>query len=348
MTTQPTSYITPLLTKGAQKTGEFIQKNILSKFKKPELNKEGQQIANFVQSAIKGAGDVVGQVRNIFAPRGEAAKKSIPPIVQQAEASYAGGGAFVSGTPANLQPVIAEAARKYGVSTNLLSALLKQESEFNPNAVSPVGARGIAQFMPDTARAYGVNVRDVKSSIEGAARLLQDEYKRFGDWDLALAAYNAGAGNVQKYGGIPPFEETQNYVRKIKQMAGEVSTPIPTKPPSRIDIKLPKIAQPAFAAETQKPTPTPSAVLRSSPRQETSRQQASTFRLPTVNIPQLPKVQLPKFEPPKIQIPQFQLPKVQLPKFEPPKPIQQAVRQVQNVAQNVGKFLGNLNPFRKK
>ena len=106
-------------------------------------------------------------------------------------------------------------AKKYNIPAQLGIWQLWQESRYNPSAGSGKGAQGIAQFMPGTAAQYGVNVWDVDSSIDGWGRLMRDLYKQFGRWDYALAGYNAGPGNVNKYNGVPPFSETQNYVRII-------------------------------------------------------------------------------------------------------------------------------------
>jgi hypothetical protein len=98
---------------------------------------------------------------------------------------------------------------------DLFLAQINQESRFNPQAVSPVGAIGLGQIMPGTAKELGVDPTDPMQNLEGSARYLSQQYKRFGDWGTALAAYNAGPGAVSKYGGIPPYKETQNYVRTI-------------------------------------------------------------------------------------------------------------------------------------
>ena len=107
------------------------------------------------------------------------------------------------------------AARKYGIPEDLFKKLVQQESNWNPRARSHKGAIGLAQLMPFTAKKLGVNPHDPKQNLEGGARYLKQQYRKFGSWRLALAAYNAGPGAVKKYGGIPPYRETQNYVRKI-------------------------------------------------------------------------------------------------------------------------------------
>lgn len=131
----------------------------------------------------------------------------------------AGSGALAQ-APAAYQSLFMNAQTKYGVSANLLAAVAKQESNFNPRAVSPVGARGLMQIMPGTARGLGVNPNDPTQAVDGAARLLRDHLNRFGSTELALAAYNAGPGAVSKYNGVPPYAETRNYVRKIMANLG--------------------------------------------------------------------------------------------------------------------------------
>lgn len=113
----------------------------------------------------------------------------------------------------------AEEAR-YGMPGNLLYSLIKKESQFCPYARSYRGAVGLAQFMPGTARLLGINPYDPVQSIRGAARYLNQHYRTFNSWALALAAYNAGPGNVIKHKGIPPFRETRNYVAVILSTTG--------------------------------------------------------------------------------------------------------------------------------
>ena len=106
-------------------------------------------------------------------------------------------------------------ARKHGVPEDLFLRLVQQESGWNPSARSHKGARGLAQLMPGTAAKLGVDASDQVQNLEGGARYLRMMYNTFGSWRLALAAYNAGPGAVAKYGGVPPYRETRNYVRII-------------------------------------------------------------------------------------------------------------------------------------
>lgn len=111
-------------------------------------------------------------------------------------------------------------AQQEGVPTDLFLRLVNQESRFRPNAVSEAGAMGLAQLMPGTARDLGVDPNDPVQNLTGGARYLRQQLDAFGTPELALAAYNAGPGNVRKYGGIPPFKETQNYVSTILGTGG--------------------------------------------------------------------------------------------------------------------------------
>lgn len=123
----------------------------------------------------------------------------------------------------SLDDIFRKASQKYNVPIELLKAVAKAESNFNPNAVSKAGAQGIMQLMPATARELGVvNSFDPVQNIMGGAKYLSGLLKKFnGDISLALAAYNAGSGNVKKYGGIPPFKETRNYVVKVMRYMNE-------------------------------------------------------------------------------------------------------------------------------
>ena len=129
-----------------------------------------------------------------------------------------------AGTPYAAE--ITAAAQANGLDPALLAGLIKQESGFNPTAGSPAGARGLAQLMPGTAAGLGVtNVLDPVQSINGGAKYLKQQLDAFGgDVAKALAAYNAGPGAVQRFGGIPPYAETQNYVRIVQANAASYRT----------------------------------------------------------------------------------------------------------------------------
>jgi cell wall-associated NlpC family hydrolase len=138
-------------------------------------------------------------------------------LSEQTTATPATSGTALAGVP--YADLFTRAANRYGVDASLLAAVASQESGFNSQAVSPAGAQGLMQFMPATATGLGVNPLDPASAIDGAARYLSSLKDQFGSTDLALAAYNAGPGTGSRYGDIPPYAETQNYVRAVMAKA---------------------------------------------------------------------------------------------------------------------------------
>ena len=106
-------------------------------------------------------------------------------------------------------------AAAFGLDPDLVIAVVWIESRYCPDAVSPKGAIGLGQIMPGTAEGLGIDPTDPESNLWGTSKYLRDKYLEWQDWELALAAYNAGSGAVRQYGGIPPYEETQNYVRNV-------------------------------------------------------------------------------------------------------------------------------------
>jgi soluble lytic murein transglycosylase-like protein len=118
--------------------------------------------------------------------------------------------------------LVRETARRFGINEEIAVAQIWTESRYNPNARSPAGARGVAQFMPATARRFGLNnPSDPVASMNAWGKYMTFLLRRFnGNYSFALAGYNAGEGNVDKYKGVPPFKETRNYVASILSRAG--------------------------------------------------------------------------------------------------------------------------------
>lgn len=125
----------------------------------------------------------------------------------------------------DIKQLVIGSANKYGVPVDIALAQAQAESNFDPNAVSKAGAQGVMQLTPGTASDLGVTDSfNPVQNVDAGMKYLASLYQKFGDWSLALAAYNAGPGNVQKYGGIPPFQETQDYVTKILTNANSYMT----------------------------------------------------------------------------------------------------------------------------
>lgn len=124
--------------------------------------------------------------------------------------------AKAGGVEDKFDDLICEASKKYNVDPNLIKAVIKKETNFNPKLVSKVGAKGLMQLTSNTAKAIGIkDPFDPKQNIMGGTKYLGQLINKFNDLEFALAAYNAGPGNVRKHKGIPPFKETQNYVKKV-------------------------------------------------------------------------------------------------------------------------------------
>lgn len=153
--------------------------------------------------------------------------RRVLPDATATDSSTSGGAGTIPASlnvPSNLAPLFSAAAAQHGVPAALLAAVAKQESGYNPAAVSSAGAEGIMQLMPSTAAGLGVNALDPAQAIGAGAQLLGSYLQRYnGSVPLALAAYNAGPGAVAKYGGVPPYPETTAYVNNIMGMLGATS-----------------------------------------------------------------------------------------------------------------------------
>ena len=152
------------------------------------------------RSSQQYASSVRLQPREVYIP-GAPGSEVIPKFSKRSRSKYEG--------------VARQAARRYGVPEDLFLRLVTQESGWNAKARSHKGAIGLAQLMPATARKLRVNPHVPQENLDGGAKYLAEQYRAFRSWRLALAAYNAGPGAVQKYNGVPPYRETQGYVRAI-------------------------------------------------------------------------------------------------------------------------------------
>ena len=132
-------------------------------------------------------------------------------------------------SPESAKKLIVQTAQKLGVDPYVALSIAKIESNFNPAAKSPRGAIGLFQLTPSTAKKLGVNPYIVSENIEGGLKYYQMLYKKYGNMDLALAAYNAGPGNVAKYNGIPPFGATKMFIKNIKKECDNFKTDTDTQ-----------------------------------------------------------------------------------------------------------------------
>lgn len=138
--------------------------------------------------------------------------------------------------PTEIEDLVSEVSARHGVDPRLVTTVIGVESNFNAQAVSPKGARGLMQLMPDTAKQYGVrNVHDPRENVEGGVAYLMDLTRRYGgDLRLALAAYNAGPEAVERASGVPNFRETRDYLRRIEARYGVLSLGAPGSGGTRV------------------------------------------------------------------------------------------------------------------
>lgn len=163
------------------------------------LNFQGAN--SFIEKNRLEASQSSGMSAELFALRGRLL--TIPPQVQEEL------------LPSRFYEYALTVANRYDIPSQIFFNLITTESNWDPVAISDRGAVGLTQLMPRTALELGVNPWNAQQNIEGGARYLRQQRDRFGSWSLALAAYNAGPGAVTKYGGIPPYKETQEYVQKV-------------------------------------------------------------------------------------------------------------------------------------
>jgi transglycosylase-like protein with SLT domain len=161
------------------------------------------------------------------------------PVVNAVQVEAIPGDIPLSGD-CNLDWIIFRAGEREGVDPRFIHAVIKQESRYDPHAVSYVGARGLMQMMPATAKRFGLkNPDDAAANVEAGTKYLKWLLKRFdGDVSLALAGYNAGEGSVDKYKGVPPYSETQNYVKKIVATYGKTYHPVLTPDDAKLAFRL--------------------------------------------------------------------------------------------------------------
>jgi soluble lytic murein transglycosylase-like protein len=172
-----------------------------------------QRIATFTGESATSATSFASQL---------AGAQSATPATPSSSATATTPTTLGAGSPTQYDAQITAAANKYGIDPALLKGLIRQESNFDAGAQSGAGAQGLTQLMPGTAATLGVDPSDPAQAIDGGAKYLKQQLDRFGnDPSKALAAYNAGPGAVAKYGGVPPYAETQDYVQKVLGYAAE-------------------------------------------------------------------------------------------------------------------------------
>ena len=174
------------------------------------------------------------------------------PVVNAAEVEAIPADIPLSGD-CDLDWIIYRAGEKAGVDPRFIHAVIKQESKYDSKAVSPVGARGLMQMMPATAERFGLkDPFDPAANVEAGTKYLKWLLKRFdGDVSLALAGYNAGEGAVDKYKGVPPYSETQNYVKKIVSNYGKTYHPVLSPDDAKLAFHLDAVESSNVAADSE-------------------------------------------------------------------------------------------------
>ncbi|MFW6437881.1 MAG: lytic transglycosylase domain-containing protein [Armatimonadota bacterium] len=171
--------------------------------------------------------DIEARLDGMISPAGRTAPESFAGALDAATRSGPVSPRQSAKQRGEFDAIINEAASRHNLSADLIHAIVRAESGYDPNCRSSAGAIGLMQLMPGTAEGLGItDPWDPAQNIDGGARYLREQMDRFGDLTLALAAYNAGPGAVQRHGGIPPYEETQTYVRRVQdylqeRMAGQ-------------------------------------------------------------------------------------------------------------------------------
>jgi soluble lytic murein transglycosylase-like protein len=209
----------------AESTSEHAQREPSEFFYWSNVEQRWKPIRPASPRALRSARTVAGEVSNYIdsRPQLDASKAHVKGELAAQDPNYSQAAGDRSVSAAQIDRYINEAAARHHVDPNLVRALVKVESNFNPRAVSSKGAMGLMQLMPSTARSYAVrNPFDVEQNVDAGVRHLKGLLQNFnGDVQLTLAAYNAGQGAVERNGGIPPYTETRNYVKRITNlMAG--------------------------------------------------------------------------------------------------------------------------------